>query len=248
MSSSDFITSDTPPTGEAHSSSSSSRRAQEPHYGGYGHRTSAQTVMQQQAGTTPEVALNATQVRRAWAALRHHKVKPCLAGIMKRLFSGTGLVLHRGNEPQRPKGAFEAFLHRDMLPFARDALAAIYAIGVVPIAFRRPQVYGLGEDKLAPYVPTPGSYTITVRAVAGLLEYKFYWNANAFAPPSSSAAGEHHTLAGGFGAYDPEVIVRADFDFNPTLTGELTSNMCIVDELLTLTARLTENMMIAEVF
>jgi hypothetical protein len=40
--------------------------------------------------------------------------------------------------------------------------------------------------------------------------------------------------------------VRADFDFNPTLTGELTSNMCIVDELLTLTARLTENMMIAD--
>ena len=98
-----------------------------------------------------------------------------------RALAGDGIIALRNDEPQHPSPAFRTYLKRDMTPFAGDALHAMLAFGVVPIAFRRPRTAGLGPHELAPYVPRFGTYTITTWADAGLQRFGFYWASAAFA-------------------------------------------------------------------
>jgi hypothetical protein len=204
-------------------------------------RPSASRRRQRDAGTTEARPLHRLQVRIAWASLKHQYVRMCLNEISKRLFSGRGIAVHRGDKPQVPTPAFETFLRRDMTSFARDALHAILAIGIVPIAFRRPTSSGLGPDELAPYVPVPGTYTITTWAEAGVQRYAFYWNANADRVTMLTAAGTDV-----FGEEDNNVIIAHDFGFDPNVDGTLSSNMHVIGNELRMAGELSALMLVAE--
>ena len=205
-------------------------------------KRSASSTSQRAAGSTEPTVLKETQVRAAWGALSHQFVRMCMNEITKRLFTGRGIAVHRGDEPQIPKGAFDTFLRRDMIAFARDALNAIFAIGVVPIAFRKPRTAGLGPEELAPYVPLPHTYTITTWADAGIQRFSFYWNASSF---SSSSV---HTGAGVdvFGERDRRVIIAHDFGFEPRIDGTLTSNMHVIADSLRLAEELPRLLLVGE--
>ena len=204
----------------------------------------ARSEKQRSAGSTPETALNEAQVRESWASLKHQYVRMCMNEITKRLFSGRVISVHRGDEPQVPTGAFETFLRRDMTAFARDALYAIFAIGVVPIAFRKPHTSGLGPSELAPYVPLPHTYTITTWSDAGVQRFGFYWNAG-----GSFTSHEHvHTGSGVevFGERDTNVIIAHDFGYDPRIDGSLTSNMLAIAHELRVAGELTRLMLVGE--
>lgn len=210
-------------------------------------RASSTSTAQRQAGSTTEVALNAEQLRMAWAALTHRFVRMCLNEISKRLFSGRGISVHRGDRPQTPTDVFSTFLKRDMLPFARDALNCLLVMGVVPIAFRKPRMAGLGEGELAPYVPEYGTYTITVRAEAGLRRYAFYWGTET----SSTPTGLHYSHARSgdtsvFGIEDKRVIIAHDFGYDPLINGTLTSNMAAIASELAMAGELQQLLMVGE--
>ena len=168
-----------------------------------------------EASTTPERQLDTRQVQLGWQMLTHRFVRACMNEIAKRLFSGRGIAVQRGDEPQIPTDAFERFLRRDMLPFARDAINCIMVLGIVPIAFRKSN--GLGPDELAPFVPPPNQYVITTWSDAGVQRYSFYWSSNGI----------------DIGEEDDTVYIAHDFEAEPMLDGTLTSNIAsLIPELL----------------
>jgi len=198
----------------------------------------------QEAGSTHEQPLNAMQMHEAWQARSHPYVRMCINELTKRLFAGEGIVALRNEEAQTPSAAFRTYLRRDMTPFAKDALDAILAFGVVPIAFRRPQTAGLGENQLAPYVPCFGTYQITTWADAGIQRFGFYWSSAAFA---SGYAANGTAATGPFGVYDPSVLVAHDFGYDPNIVGgQLTSNLHTIAEHLTMAGELGDLAMCAE--
>jgi len=202
-------------------------------------RPSARRGAQRDAGTSVEMPLRPAHVVAAWRSLQHPFVRMCINEISKRLFSGRGIAVHKNNEPKTPSAAFETFLRRDMTPFARDALNAILAQGVVPIAFRRPHTAGLGPAELAPYVPPPGSYTLTTWVDAGVQRYAFYWNTS----PATASLG---TPMYAHGELDTSVIIAHDFGFDPLITGELTSNMHVIATELRMVNELRSLLLVAE--
>ncbi len=169
------------------------------------------------SGTTDEVPLDANECARAWQMLSHEYVRMCTNEIDQHLKSGKGVIVRQGSELRTPTALFNTFLQRDMSPFGHDARNAILAIGVVPIAFRRPQVAGLGIDAVAPFVPAVGTYTITTWAECGVQRFRFYWSA-------ARAGTDGYGISAHFGEPDDLVLVAHNFGFNPTLDGRLTSN------------------------
>ena len=157
----------------------------------------------------------------------------CVNEITKRLFSGQGIVAVQGNQMRMPSEPFHTYLQRDMTPFARNALDAMLAFGVVPIAFRRPKTAGLGPNELSPYVPAFGTYVMTTWAEAGIQRFAFYWSSLAteraagYAPYSNNVAGN-----GPYGERDDSVLIAHDFGFEPNLNGTLTSNMHVIGQQL----------------
>ena len=189
-----------------------------------------------EAGSTYEQHLNPTEMRNAWAARSHPYVRMCMNEITKRLFAGEGIVALRNEEAQSPSPAFRTYLRRDMTPFAVDALHALLAFGVVPIAFRRPKMSGLGEYQLAPYVPRFGTYTITTWADAGIQRFGFYWSSGSF---SNSYAPQGSAASGPYGVYDPSVLVAHDFGYDPdVIGGHLTSNLYTISQHLRMSGEL----------
>lgn len=191
----------------------------------FGQRLHSGGVVRRGHHFTPEVQLNPLQVSVAWRLLNHQYVKACDNEIDKRLFSGRGIAVHRGDEPQIPSLLFEQFLRRDMIPFARDAINAFLAIGIIPIAFRHPRVAGLGLDGLAPYVPAPESYYITTWSEDGIQRYSFYW---------------------ADGRRDDRVLIAHDFNANPMLDGTLTSKIASLSADLLLATELRRLLVVAE--
>ena len=203
----------------------------------YQTRRSGKRRRQRDAGSTYEVQLDVRQMDRSWAHLSHPYVRMCVNEITKRLFSGQGVVATRGQEMQRVSEPFNTYLQRDMAPFSRDALDAILAFGVVPIAFRRPKTAGLGPNELAPHVPRYGTYTITTWAETGMQHFAFYWSSSSLdggwhAPMSYSSEGP-------YGEPDENVLIAHDFGFDPNLNGGLTSNMHVIGQQLALVRELT---------
>lgn len=189
-------------------------------------RKAAKAGMHSRTGwQTAEVVINPRQMHNAWHSLSHRIVRQCYNEITKRLFSGVGIVVFQGNQPRPVSDAFRTLLQKDFMAFARDAMQAIFAFGVVPVAFR-PGIggAGLGVDGMVPYVPAFGSYTITTWSVDGLQQYKFY-----------QGSGGCDVVCGGTtstGQADPSVVVAHNFGFDPNLDGTLTSNAhCIVEQL-----------------
>jgi len=197
---------------------------------------SSSVTTRRTAGTTAERPLNPRQVRAAWETARHPFVRMCMNEKTKRLFTGRGVIVHRGDEPQVPTPLFETFLRRDMVPLAREAFVAIEVLGVAAIAFRRPKTAGLGPDELVPYVPPPLSYTITTWADAGVQRFGFYWhNHTESIVPSAS-----------FGEPDTNVIIAHDFGFEPRIDGTLTSNMHVIATELATAHELRTLMLVGE--
>jgi len=199
---------------------------------------------QREAGSTYEVELDLQQMDRSWAHLSHPYVRMCVNEITKRLFSGQGVVAVRGQEMQRASEPFNTYLQRDMAPFSRDALDAILAFGVVPIAFRRPKTAGLGPSEMAPYVPRYGTYTITTWAEVGMQHFAFYWSSASL----DNRNGWHAPMAHGgpHGEPDDTVLIAHDFGFDPNLNGGLTSNMHVIGQQLRLVGELTGLALTAE--
>lgn len=173
----------------------------------------------------------------------------CFNEMTKRLFAGVGIVVYQGNSPRIPSDAFRTVLQRDFVPFDRDALDAIMAIGVVPIAFRKVPTSGLGEEDLVPYVPKFGTYTITTFTVDGIQRFNFYRNnfyAAGHSPVAGSASGPAFWGTCGFGDHDPRVMVAHDFGYNPNVDGTLTSNLHAIAEQLSFIREMNGLAMTAE--
>lgn len=200
---------------------------------------SAPIASRRAASTTPERALNALQVLAAWDTMRHQYVRMCMNEKTKRIFTGRGIVVHRGDEPQTPSPLFETFLRRDMLPLARDAFASIEVLGVVAIGFRRVRTSGLGEAELVPFVPPPLSYTITTWLEAGVQRFGFYWH-------DHTSRSVHTASSSGFGEPDLNVIIAHDFGAEPRLDGTLNSNLHVLASELATAHELRTLMLVGE--
>ena len=210
---------------------------------------SAQRKRQREAGSSYEVMLQPRQMEAAWAAKSHPYVRMCVNEITKRLFSGAGIVALRGEETQNPSPVFNTYLQRDMAPFARDALDAILAFGIVPIAFRRAKTAGLGPDELAPYVPRFGMYSITTWADAGMQRFAFYWTSAALdagVGHGYAPYGAGVSFTGPYGQRDDSVLIAHDFGYDPELNGQLTSNLHTIATHLHMSSELSQLAMTAE--
>ena len=188
-------------------------------------------------GDTPEVTLCARQCRLAWEVQSHPCVRMCINEITKRLFSGDGMIVTRGDETLTPSPAFASYLRRELAPFVRNAFMAINAFGVVPIAFRNGDVdveAGAGVMRVSPYVPDFGTYTITTYSHRGQQHFRFHWGGamSQHDGCGDNAAGVGVTLQqiDAFGEADDSVIVAHEFGASPNLDGTLNSNFAAIVE------------------
>lgn len=202
------------------------------------------------AGDTPEVPVRREQMAGAWGGLSDPYVRQCTNEVMKRLFSGQGIVVYHGDEPRPASAAFRTVLARDFVPFVRDAMQCILAFGLVPIAFKRVHGGGMGEYDLVPYVPKFGTYVLSTFSEAGQQRFRFYW-AGALGGECFAAASETGPfwMTGGGGPYgerDEAVVVAHDFGFEPNVDGSLTSNLHILRPVLAFIAELRQLALTAE--
>jgi len=188
---------------------------------------------------TDEVAFNALHVRAALDAASHEYVRACNNERDKRLFAGAGVVMTRGGRRLEPSEHMRIYLLRDAPEQARAANEAINVYGVVPLAFRRERIGGLGPESTVPYVPALDSFTLSTFSTNGVQQYRFYWSS-----PGDTTYNESPTSI--YGTLDRSVLVLDGFGFNPRLDGSLTSNYYVISARLRVLAEFTNLAMRAE--
>lgn len=120
--------------------------------------------------STPIVTLNPLDVIDCFDALNKGVPHACMQRINAEL-TQSGLRFSRHDGEILPTDYMQSWIDNVLIPLQQDALRAICAIGVVPIAWRRDPASGYN----LPYVPAPGSYTIGVGQVRGVTYYTLYW-------------------------------------------------------------------------
>ena len=176
------------------------------------------------------VLLNWRQMTAAWNARRHSYVRMCAFEVRKRLMSGRGVVARRNGEPVDATARMHTYLNTYMVPFSNDALEALWAFGVVPIAEGKAEGAGMGPDERVAYVPRFGTYAISTWAERGLQQFGFHW-LNADGQYAAAAAAGGCALVG---EPDPRVFVAHDFGYDPDLSGQLNSLLYSVASQLNL--------------
>lgn len=181
---------------------------------------------------TPMVTIDPHEVTRCFDVLSKGVPFACL----KRL---NAELTKRGMQFSRPDGALipitqmRTYADTVLKKIQNDALRAICAIGVVPIAFRRDKLNG----SVIPYVPAPKTYTIAVGSIRGQRYYRLHWiSVDTHAAmlqrqrrPGKGDGPDDRLVANQsinqtiVGSADTSVIVLADFDFEPDVDGKLNS-------------------------
>jgi hypothetical protein len=120
--------------------------------------------------TTPTVVLDPFEVGRCFDALTTGVPYACLQRLNAEL-TRTGLQFTSSAGELDAVGEMQTYINNVLVPLQQDALRAICAIGVVPIAFRRDEASGAA----IPYVPAPKTYTIAVGSLRGQRYYMLHW-------------------------------------------------------------------------
>lgn len=183
--------------------------------------------------TTPTVVLDPVHVAQCFDALSNGVPYACLQRLNAEL-TRTGLQFTSSAGELEAIGEMQTYIDNVLLPLQQDALRAICAIGVVPIAFRRDEAKGV----VIPYVPAPKTYTIAVGSLRGQRYYMLHWLPAEFGhvlmrERQPGRRGPHHddrlvTQRSAFGGRthglpDSSVVVLHGFNNDPDVDGTICS-------------------------
>lgn len=183
--------------------------------------------------STPFVTMNPLDIEQCFAALDTGVGHACLQRINAEL-TQSGLRFARQDGEIIPTERMHAWTENVLLPLQQEALRAICAIGVVPIAFEKDPVSGFN----LPYVPAPNTYTIGVAEIRGRLFFMLYWvSRNAFsrlrveqnASKYGSRTGRERLVVSGnegnnvIGQPDASVTILHGFNHDPGVDGTIRS-------------------------
>jgi hypothetical protein len=123
--------------------------------------------------TTPEIALCSRIVAACFRELQRGTPFACFNRLRNELRSFE-IIFVLGKEQWELTPAMTQYVWQRLMPLQDDIMLSYYAQGIVPVMFVRNPY----NDEVHPEVPTPGTYTITVRTVLGQKVYGFYWRNN----------------------------------------------------------------------
>ena len=181
---------------------------------------------------TPLVTLDPRMIARCFDALTEGVPFACLQRLNAEL-TRAGLQFSTNESELTPTDTMRTYIDNVLKPLQQDALRAICAIGVCPIAFRRDEPNGM----IIPYVPAPKTYTIAVGTIRGLKYFELHWLPARFGQRlmrerQLGMQSDHHDDRlvsqsrfgyNSFGVPDPSVVVMHGFNTDPDVDGRICS-------------------------
>jgi hypothetical protein len=181
---------------------------------------------------TPLVTLDPVEVNRCFDMLNEGVPRACMQRLNAEL-TRAGFLFFTNDGEYNAVGEMQNYIDNVLKQLQQDAIRAICAIGVCPMAFRRDEMTGL----IIPYVPAPKTYTISIGTVRGVRFYQLQWlsleyGGTLLRERQRGARGNRHDdrLVASrhfgdrvFGVPDPSVVVMHGFNNDPDVDGTIRS-------------------------
>jgi len=181
---------------------------------------------------TPVVTLDPAQVALCFDQLNEGVPRACMQRLNAEL-TRAGFVFFTNDDELAATEEMRNYIDNVLKDLQQDAIRAICAIGVCPIAFRRDEATGA----IIPYVPKPKTYTIAVGTLRGVAFYQLQWITTRHSRtimrerqrgargdrPDDRLVAERVIGSRIFGTPDPSVVVLHGFNNDPDVDGTICS-------------------------